>query len=224
MSGIALFKRNPDLQPKAASGEVDLIVDLNGNMGIRDENGVNRFGNFDGSPQSLVAQITRPVLINNAIVTFAELVNGVAQLFARLQDNSVVQITGPGVGGTLAINWNGPEGTPYGGGDTATAAAGEVVVFDVTDASDGTVNIPSANANVGRQIVIANINDKFGDANGDIVLHPLDPGDVLSVSTAAGADATFGGQSQAGQNGITLRSLGANRWIQESTMNGNVVQ
>lgn len=222
MSRIGLIKRNPSTLPNAAPGSVDLIVDLNGNQGTRDENGINRFGNFDGSPQSLVAQITRPALVNNAVVMFGELVNGITQQFARFQDNSVQQLTGPGLSGKLDINWNEQEGTPYGDTDTATAAAGQMVVFDVGSGETATLNIPSANDNVGLLIAVTNINDKFSGSNGDITLHPLDGGDIVSIGTAAGADAQFDGSNAS--NGITLRSLGANRWVQESTMSGNVVE
>jgi len=224
MSRISLVKRNPDLQPPADKGQRDLVLDLDGNMGTRDEFGDNRFGNFDGSPQTYAAQVSRPALVDNAAVFFGELVGSITQVFARLQDNSVLQVTG--AGDARALNWKGgTPGSPYVNGDTAVAVAGQMIMVDVGSGETVTVNVPSSLANTGRSFEVFNTNDKDAGSNGDVVFHPLDASDKIGSQVSAGGDALIDGSGggSADINGIMLRSDGFGGWRPMLTGQGDVL-
>ncbi|MCZ6870548.1 MAG: hypothetical protein O7G84_13685 [Gammaproteobacteria bacterium] len=195
-----------------------MVADLNGNLGLRDENGGNNFGNFDGSPQKYVAQVSRPALVSNAVVFFGELVGGIAQVFARLQDNSVVQVSG--AADLRTINWKGDvEGTAYTTGDTASPILGDLVVIDISGSTNEvTINLPPANNSIGRSISFVNLNDKTSQSNGDIVFHPLDALDTVGYETGAGVDAKL--DSGEVINAAVIRSLGNNRWILDPAQGG----
>lgn len=190
MPGAIELRRGVEGYDAARPGCVIFGIDSSGNPVTIDDQGVMQSSaTLDGSPLSLAEQLVDPTTAAAQLKLYAKRSSGVLRLFRRNESNGLVDMLNAGA---LNVNWKaGTPGNPYVNGDTANAAAEDMVMIECISPGVVSVQFPSATANPGKRIVIVNTNgpkttpgayqlipatgESIGKGSVDQTLEPSDP-------------------------------------------------